>query len=135
MHETTHPAKRDWSLDRVLAVLGIVVGIILYLVPQKTPAVVIGVVALIFALLIHPLCNLPWVEKRHWRKVLTALLFIFLLGRLADISWPAQSGRVPQAIVHPLYGLWTWGSEQEFDGAPILCCLSDLLKFDEFGSW
>ena len=25
------------------------------------------------------------------------------------------------------------GSEQEFDGAPILCRLSDLLKFDEFG--
>jgi hypothetical protein len=26
-----------------------------------------------------------------------------------------------------------FGSEQEFDGAPILCRLSDLLKFNEFG--
>jgi hypothetical protein len=25
------------------------------------------------------------------------------------------------------------GSEQEFDGSPILCCLSNLLKFYEFG--
>ncbi len=49
----------------------------------------------------------------------------------ADPEYKDVADRVPPPIC--LLAPYFYGSEQEFDEAPILCRLSDLLKFNEFG--
>lgn len=76
-------------IDRWLTLVGLVVGIMLYLVP-KTPLVVICGLVLIFILLIHPIWHFWWIEKSIWRRlgVLTFLLGILIF--IGFISWPTQ---------------------------------------------
>jgi hypothetical protein len=74
-------------VDKWLGIGGIVVTILLFLF-GKTPALVVILAVLIFALLIHPIWNFWWIEEYKGRQIFfSALLAMgcFLIGYAA---WP-----------------------------------------------
>lgn len=84
-------------IDIWLAIGGVVVTILLYLF-VKTPAVVIILSVLIFALLIHPVWNFWWVEKSRWRQILFSVLLAALSCLIAYGAWPVnEQGNPPSA--------------------------------------
>ncbi len=85
-----HPqieSKRQKPIDRWLALAGVAVGVILFLLP-KTPSVVCGAVALIFLLLVHPVWHFWWIEKSAFRRVFACLLLSVALVGLGYSAWP-----------------------------------------------
>ena len=57
------PETTNKPIDRWLALGAIVVGIIYFWIPKTPTALVISLVV-IFLLLIHPLWNFWWIERR-----------------------------------------------------------------------
>ena len=76
------------SVDRLLAVGGIVVGILLFLY-GKTPAVVVILSAGIFALLLHPLCNLAWIKDYTGRRIIAAIALAGVCILTGYGAWPS----------------------------------------------
>jgi hypothetical protein len=74
-------------VDMKLGLGGIAMGIVYWLIP-KNPATIIISLIVIFALLIHPIWNLRWIEERTRRRILAILLFITILIILGIVSWP-----------------------------------------------
>jgi uncharacterized membrane protein YphA (DoxX/SURF4 family) len=92
----TTPLKPK-PLDAWLFIGGLVAGIVLYLLP-KTPALVVGLLILCFALLIHPVWNFWWIEQRSWRRVVSIVLLAVFLIFVGYLSWPV-SASVPQLVI------------------------------------
>jgi hypothetical protein len=76
-------------IDRWLGILGTVMGIILFLSP-KNPVVIVGCLVAIFALLIHPLWNFWWIEKKLKRRIITFTSLIILLIGYGYYVWPSS---------------------------------------------
>lgn len=104
----SHDMEKKKPIDVWLAIGGVVVTILLYLF-GKTPAVVIILSVLLFALLIHPVWNFWWVGKSRWRQ-------IFFIGLLAAVScliaygaWPIiEPGNPPSAQQGSSFSLSQW---------------------------
>jgi hypothetical protein len=99
--------RRGKPIDRWLGLAGVVAGIVFYLIP-KTPGVVAFSLALIFALLVHPIWHFWWIEAKLWRKLTVTALLVLALFALGQISWPPESGSFLQAITHVWDVLWRW---------------------------
>jgi hypothetical protein len=69
--------------DRWLGLAGIAIAIILYLVP-KTKPVIIGCLAAMWLVLIHPTVRFWWIEKRLWRQCAAV---VFLIGSLVWLGF------------------------------------------------
>jgi len=95
-------------IDRWLGFLGIVVALVLYLVPDKTPAIVVICISGMFGLLIHPVWNFWWIEARLWRKVSAIVVLAWALFRLGKISWPSKADSFSIIALSSLFGLWGW---------------------------
>jgi hypothetical protein len=80
-------SKPPKPIDRWLGLAGIAVGIALYLLP-KTPGVVIVSLALMLALLLHPIWKFYWIEDRRWRQATACILLVLGLTVLGVKSWP-----------------------------------------------
>lgn len=91
----------------------VAVAVILYLLP-KTPSIVIGCLAAIFILLLHPIWNFWWIEQSIWLRLFSILLFASLLCLLGYFVYPKE--RVDKIIpnvkqpsskllvsIHPIY--------------------------------
>ena len=91
MDAARSPAPQGKPIDRWLTYLAIAVTIILYLLP-KTPLVVIGCLAFIFALLCHPLWNLWWIERTMLRRILALALLAVALFLVGQLAWPKSGG-------------------------------------------
>lgn len=81
-------------LDRWLAIVTLVVGVILVLVP-RTQTMVVILLLICFCSLLHPVWNLWWIEDGRWRRVGSiALLAVgfFLIGVAA---WPHEETEIP----------------------------------------
>ena len=91
-------------------------GIAYYLLPNKTPAVIIGSLVLIFLLLLQPLWNFWWIEKNLTRRIVSSIILIGLLGYLGALSWPEDKRPGPE-----IQSLKITGFMPEFDseGTPI----------------
>ena len=105
----------DKPFDRWLSTAGIAVGIALFLVP-KTSVVIILFLLLMFALLIHPAWNAPWIEDSLWRQ---GASLIALIGLSAFIGWAAWPLR--PTVLYFVPGLIMSDNEtrtlaQQFDG-------------------
>jgi hypothetical protein len=98
---------RNKPIDRWLGLAGIAMGIALYLLP-KTPNVVLFSLALIFALLIHPIWNFWWIEAKLSRKLGASALLVMVLLGLGQLSWPQDSGSLLQAVTRPFVDFWGW---------------------------
>jgi hypothetical protein len=81
-------------VDRWLAGAGIAVVIVLALIP-KSPISVVGCIAVIFALLFHPIWNFWWIEGANWRRLLAVAGLALGLGGLGRAIWPPEP---PQAV-------------------------------------
>src|ERR1035438_834803 len=106
MADPTIP-KREKPLDLWLAIGGIVVGIILFIVPKTTATVATSLI-IIFALLIHPIWHFWWIEERLWRKLAAALLLVLGLARVWHISQPADADAALQFSERHLGNSWQW---------------------------
>jgi hypothetical protein len=100
-------ARRGKPIDRWLGLASVVAGIVFYLIP-KTPSVVVFSLALIFALLIHPIWHFWWIEVKLWRKLLATALLVLALFALGQISWPPESGSFLQATTRVWDVSWRW---------------------------
>jgi len=88
MHKIIKP------IDRWLGLCATALGIVMYWIP-KTPGFLIGSLVLIFILLIHPIWNFWWIEKKLRRRG-CALLFVSLcLCVLGYFLWPVQQLSFP----------------------------------------
>ena len=85
----SHMQEAHKPIDRWLGLLSAAIGVILFLIP-KTPSIVVLCLVLIFLLLIHPVWNLWWVEKRLIRRLSALLILLILLGWLGRKSWPTH---------------------------------------------
>jgi hypothetical protein len=85
-------AENTKPLDRWLGIGGIVVGVILYLLPEKAPTIVVVCTALIFVLLLHPAWNFWWIEDATWRRFTAVVLLAVSVVCLAMFVWPIPSG-------------------------------------------
>lgn len=74
-------------VDRWLAFVGVAVSVALFLVP-KTPAVIVSLLVIIFALLCHPIWNFWWVEKALLRRMSAILALGFGLVCFGWWIWP-----------------------------------------------
>jgi hypothetical protein len=74
-------------IDVWLAIGATVVGMICFLV-AKSPPVIVALLALMFALLFHPVWNFWWVEKRLWRRLGACTVLLVALGLIGWESWP-----------------------------------------------
>lgn len=79
-------------VDRWLGLGGVVVGVILYLLPEKTPITVVLCSSLIFVLLVHPTWNFWWIEDAIWRRLAALGTLITLLVCLSLFVWPVPPG-------------------------------------------
>src|ERR1041385_4207258 len=86
--------KKPKPVDIWLGIGSIVMTILLFLF-GKTPAIVLVLAVLIFALLIHPIWNFWWIEKYRGRQIFFSVLLAigcFLIGYAA---WPeTPAGRI-----------------------------------------
>src|SRR5438105_4759348 len=93
----TRRKKKVKPIDRWLTLGGVAMAILLFLFAKTSLIVVLCAVAL-FALLIHPVWNFWWIEKRRVRQFFfTGLLFIgcLLIGYKA---WPTNEQEQPQIV-------------------------------------
>ncbi|HEY3102549.1 MAG TPA: hypothetical protein VGJ69_03105 [Pyrinomonadaceae bacterium] len=74
-------------IDLWLAIGGVVVAIILYLVP-KTPYVVVGLLAVCFLLVIHPVWNFWWIADYNGRRIIAFMLVAGILAVIGRAAWP-----------------------------------------------
>lgn len=74
-------------IDRWLTLGFGIVSILLYLL-EKTPPVIIGCLASMFALSAHPLWNFWWIEKTTIRRAVALLGMSVVLIGVGIISWP-----------------------------------------------
>ena len=88
-------------VDRWLALFGIAIGIILYLLPAKTAVIVVGALILIFFLL-HPIIwNFPWIEDSIRRRIAAVLALVGLLTLFGFFVWPIpeQASLMPSLVI------------------------------------
>jgi hypothetical protein len=74
-------------VDRWLGLCGVVLGIAMIWIP-KTPLWLIGSLVLMFLLLLHPLWNFWWIEKKSWRQWIALLIMVFSLAAFGYCVWP-----------------------------------------------
>lgn len=98
--------RKSKPIDRWLALTGIAMGIVYYLLPSKTPLAIMFSLTIIFGLLIHPIWNFWWIEVKLWRKVVATLLFVWALIHLGRISWPSDSSA--KTAKHDILALGQW---------------------------
>lgn len=88
-HRVGRPKGPPKPIDRWLTIVGFVMGAALYLAP-KTPAIVVGLLVMMFVLLFHPLWNFWWVEKTWRRRSLALAVLVIVLCWLGWIAWPPK---------------------------------------------
>ena len=69
---------------------GIVVGLIVYLAPQKTPSVILVCLVIMFLLLAIPLWNFWWIEKAWWRRLFAYATLASILFFYGQLVWPSK---------------------------------------------
>src|SRR5712691_8486417 len=88
-------------IDAWLQLVGIAVGLGLWLWPNKTPVGVVIAVVLMFLCFVHPLWNFWWIEDKKSRRVAAlAILCVTLVG-FGFVAWPSSVPRpVEEPVVH-----------------------------------
>jgi hypothetical protein len=92
MKEIRAMVSSQWNatakpIDRWLSLLGIAVGLLLFLVPKNRTTDVIFLV-IVFGLLTRPIWNFWWIEHALWRRLLTLAFFAAILMLIGLWSWP-----------------------------------------------
>lgn len=96
-HEEAETIKSSKPIDRWLALGGLALGVILYLL-SRTPLIVIFGCLLVFVFLIHPVWNFWWIENKRHRQIIATLLLAILVLLLGYAAWPLpQTATVPIA--------------------------------------
>jgi hypothetical protein len=124
--------QRQISIDRILTLFGIAVGIVFYLLPKTPGMVVIGCVG-IFACLVHPLWNLRWVEDEQLRRAVVVMMLLAACVFVGKVSWP-KDGPIPVAVIEPNYKLEMMGLPIKFGPYTTtrLICIKEGRKVDVF---
>jgi hypothetical protein len=96
------PEEKKKPIDRWLGLGATAVAIGLYLIPNKTPGVIIACLAAMFILLIHPVWNFWWIDKSRVRQSVACMGLIGALIMLGIIVWPSSVElRTEQKQVYP----------------------------------
>jgi hypothetical protein len=80
-------------IDLWLWIVGIVAGIIMWLIP-KTPFSIIVSLSIIFILLCHPVWNFWWIEKTRFRRVVACFVLAVCISIVGVYSWPVSASFV-----------------------------------------
>jgi hypothetical protein len=95
--ERQGPSK---PIDRWLGLIGIVVGIICFLIPDKTRALVVFLLVVMFACLWHPVWAWwSWIAARRWRQMSAEVLLAVLVVGFGFVVWPYQKPDQTDKIV------------------------------------
>jgi hypothetical protein len=89
-------------IDTWLQLGGIFVGIVFFLVPSKTPLLIVGLLVLCFCLLVHPIWNFWWIEERRARRIAALALLVIGLVRVGEVAWPRPINVFFQVQLMPL---------------------------------
>lgn len=82
---------QEKPIDRWLALAGVAVGLILFLVPRSSVSVSVCA-AMLFALLLHPIWNMWWIEAALSRRLFALGLWSLCCAFVGFVAWPsAQS--------------------------------------------
>ena len=95
-HKLSFSTTSGKPIDRWLGLLGIVVGIALFLL-TKTPALVIVSVSAIFLLLLRPMLNFWWIEDTNTRRAIAVMCLAVVCFLIGYASWPAPATKIPTA--------------------------------------
>src|SRR6266404_832053 len=76
-------------IDLWLAIGGVVVGIILFLL-AKFPLTIATLLGVCFFLLLHPAWNFWWIEVRRWRQVTVVALLAGAIAIFGVCVWPSE---------------------------------------------
>jgi hypothetical protein len=93
---TTPIPPQAKPLDRWLGMIAIAVGILYWFIPEKTFPRVVASLFVIFALLVHPIWNFWWIEKKWWRRVGTLLLVAVGLSAFGYFTWQSRTRTINQ---------------------------------------
>jgi hypothetical protein len=84
-------------LDIWLALIGIAVGVALFLLP-KPPWVIVSGCVLIFGLLLHPAWNAPWIERGKIRRLGAIAFLVAICSGIGFVSWPVSIPTPPPSF-------------------------------------
>lgn len=95
-------AQSRKPIDRWLTLFGVAVGLILYLFPKTTPALVVFLCLVLFALLVHPAWNFWWIEDKRWRQIVAIIALATFVAWVGHIAWPESAlDRTPSTALAP----------------------------------
>lgn len=83
-------------LECTLACVGIVVGIALYLLPQKTITVTLFCLVSIFVLLTYPVWYCPWIKKEMITRVIAYIVLAVAVTVFGFLVWPISTPQQTQ---------------------------------------
>jgi hypothetical protein len=90
-----------------LAAGGVVMTIALFLLPPKSPTVVVTLLALMFLLLVHSTWNFWWIEDRRWRQITAVALLASAIAIFGVYVWPSQEIASPGHLsMTELFAQW-----------------------------
>ncbi|MGA3282786.1 MAG: hypothetical protein ABSD50_17640 [Smithella sp.] len=81
-------------IDLWLCLVGIVAGIIMWLIPKTALSITISLIT-IFFLLWHPVWKFWGIEKRLWRRIFAEVLLAILVFGLGYFVWPVKQEQIP----------------------------------------
>jgi Na+/melibiose symporter-like transporter len=79
-----------------LGAAAIAIGIIYWLIPEKTLSRVVVSLLAIFVLLVHPVWNFWWIEKKLWSRSLALLVLAVGLSTLGYFTWQSRARVIEQ---------------------------------------
>ena len=85
--------KTNKPIDLALVLVSLAVGIISSLLPRTAVLVAIGSVV-VFALLLYPAWNMPWVADYFGRRIMTSIVVAAGCAAFAYAAWPTTTGHL-----------------------------------------
>jgi hypothetical protein len=82
------PVSDHKPIDAWLTVGTFVLALVFFLLPDKTPTVIVAALVLCFVLLIHPVWNFWWIERSVIRRLVAIAVMGAILGFVGFVSWP-----------------------------------------------
>jgi len=95
---------KEKPVDRWLAAAFGVVSIVMYLIPDKTPSVILICLVILFLLAVHPVWNFWWIEKYIWRRLAALVFTCGALVYLGYRSWPRPPEVLEITPPHVVFG-------------------------------
>jgi hypothetical protein len=111
---------RQKPIDRWLALVGIAVGVLCFLLPKTELVIALSVITL-FVVLVHPTWNFWWIEKSFARRTTSLLCVAICCAGIGYIVWPKRESSV--AVTPPTSGPVVprpTGRDPKLSGGPVI---------------